>query len=271
MWHAENPGVVDASPGHVVHNQLDTSEILGSTWEWDPISIRLGYSYVLDWGDLAGDFVTLGARRRAWDTRARKPGEEFFAYYEVDDFDPETWKNEYPVSSFSRMTERDGAWMARILAHFTPELVEGLALSGRLTDPNRTAYLDHVLEGRLEKILERYLTRLSPITDVHVEGKSQVCGLDLVEWRGMREPGRFRYSARLVGGPPLAVERRGGGQVCVILRHVAPDGRPADDAPERYARVRIDDGVAAGPLVVHLYDLGPTRGFVLAGLERPEK
>jgi hypothetical protein len=34
--------------------------------------------------------------------------------------------------------------------------------------------------------------------------------------------------------------------------------------------VIIRDGVAAGPLVVHLYDLGATRGYRLAGLERPE-
>jgi hypothetical protein len=45
----------------------------------------------------------------------------------------------------------------------------------------------------------------------------------------------------------------------------------ADDAPARYVRVHLDDGVASGPLVVHLYDLGPKRGYRLAGLERPER
>jgi hypothetical protein len=34
--------------------------------------------------------------------------------------------------------------------------------------------------------------------------------------------------------------------------------------------VRIEDGVAKAPLVVHLYDLGPSRGYFLAGLERPD-
>ena len=270
MWRSENPSAPDASPGHVVHNQLDASEILGSTWDWDPISICLGTSYVFDWGDLASDFVTLGTRRRAWDTVRRTPGEEFFAYYNVEDFDPAGWKNEYPVSAFSRMTERDGAWMARILARFTPEVVEGLTLSGQLSDPKKTLYLHSVLEGRLEKILERYLTRLSPITDVHVEGSSRLCGVDLVEWRGMRAPEQFQYRARFVDGPGLPVERRPGGQVCVSLPHVAADGGSADDARERYVRVRLDDGVASGPLVAHLYDLGPTRGFVLAGIKRQE-
>jgi hypothetical protein len=34
--------------------------------------------------------------------------------------------------------------------------------------------------------------------------------------------------------------------------------------------VTIADGVASGALVAQLYDLGPTRGYRLAGLERPE-
>lgn len=45
----------------------------------------------------------------------------------------------------------------------------------------------------------------------------------------------------------------------------APDGDPS-----RYVRVRVDDGVAPGPLVAHLYNLGPIRGFRLVGLERPD-
>lgn len=55
------------------------------------------------------------------------------------------------------------------------------------------------------------------------------------------------------------------------MPHVAADGGSPDDAPERYLRVALTDGVARGPLVAHLYDLGPTRGFRLVGLERPER
>ena len=55
------------------------------------------------------------------------------------------------------------------------------------------------------------------------------------------------------------------------LPHVAPDGTTADDAPSRYVRVRVEDGVARGPLVAHLYDLGPSRGYRLVGVERPDR
>jgi hypothetical protein len=270
MWIAEHPSTPDSSPGHVVHNQIDASEILGAGWGEPQIDVRLGHSYVADWGDIAADFVTLGARTRTWDTVQRTPGEEFFGYFNVRDFDPEGWKNEYPVSSFSRMTERDGAWMARILARFTPEMVGALVQSGHLTDTTKAAYLERVLEGRLEKILERYLTRLSPVTDAHVEGGDRLCGVDLAELRGLRASEQFRYGARFVGGRPLVIERRTGGAVCISLPHVAADQGAADDAPARYVRVRLEDGVATGPLVAHLYDLGPKRGYVLVGLERNE-
>jgi hypothetical protein len=57
----------------------------------------------------------------------------------------------------------------------------------------------------------------------------------------------------------------------VDLPHLAPDGLTADDAATRYVRVRIEDRVESGPLVAHLYDLGPTRGYRLVGIERPER
>lgn len=269
MWLADRDPPA-GSPGRVIHYQIDTSEALGSLWDWEPISVRLGRSYVLDWSDMGADFVTLGARRRPWDGLRPVPGQDFFAYFDVEHFDPEAWKNEYPVASFSRMTERDGAWMARVLARFTPEMVQALARSARFSDPRRTAYLAQVLEGRLEKILGRYLTRLSPLTDVRVDASGQVCAVDIAERRGLRSPERFHYTARQGGGGWLPVERHAGGEVCVQLSHVAADGGDPDDAPRRYLRVRLDDGVARGPLVIHLYDLGPRRGHVIAGLERPE-
>ena len=54
----------DASPGHVVHYYLDTSDCLGSLWAWEEITRRLGYSYIADWGEMARDLVTLGIPTR---------------------------------------------------------------------------------------------------------------------------------------------------------------------------------------------------------------
>jgi hypothetical protein len=267
-WIVDHQGQPDASPGHVIHNLIDTSEAFGSDYDDEDINRRIGFTYMWDWADIGADFITLGARTNTWDTVQTVPGREMFFYYNVKDFVPERWKTVYPIAAYSRMTERDAAWMARLLARFTPDVVASFARMADYTDPGDTAYLQAVLDGRLEKVLERYLTRLSPIANLHVEGGHEVCGIDLAEWRRLREPAQFRYTARIVGGGSVPVERRAGGELCVALPHVAGVG--PDDDGSRYVRVRIEDGVALHPLVVHLYDLGPSRGYRLAGLERPD-
>jgi hypothetical protein len=260
----------DGSPGHVLHYYLDTSDCLGSEWAWEEISRRLGYSYIADWGDMARDLVTLGIPERPWDTVRRKPGMESFAFFDVAHFEPEGWKNEYPNAAFSRMTERDGAWMARILARLTPEDVVALGRMSKFTDSRKTDYLVQVLQGRLDRILQRYLTRLSPLADVRVEGRSdRLCAEDLARTRRLRPDAAFRFAARTSTGAELPVSSQADGRVCLALPRVAPDGGPPDDAASRYVSVSWSDGVA-GPLVAHLYDLGPARGYRLAGLERPE-
>jgi hypothetical protein len=260
----------DGSPGHVVHYYLDTSDCLGSWWPMEPISRRLGYSYIGDWGDMAQAFVTLGIPLHPWDRVRRAPGMEIFGYFNVENFDPDQWKNEYPNAAFSRMTERDGAWMARILARFTPDLVETLGQMGKFSDPKKTAYLTSVLEGRLDKILRRYLARLSPLTDVHVDSDARLCATDLARVRRVAEPDRFKYVAHATSGATLPITSKDDGSLCVQLPQIAAVGGAADGDALRYVTVRIDDGFAAGPLLVHLYDLGASRGYRLVGLERPE-
>ncbi len=58
--------------------------------------------------------------------------------------------------------------------------------------------------------------------------------------------------------------------VCVSLAHHSPDGGPAEADGSRYVVVDLANGVAQGVLRAHLYDLGPKRGFVLVGIERPD-
>lgn len=259
VWMADDARVSDSSPGHVLHYQLDMSESLGGEWAWDSISRRLGHSYIIDYGDISIDLLTLGIRTSSWDRVERIPGHEIFGYFDVNNFVPEDWKAEYPNAAFSRMSERDGAWMARILARFTPEMVHALAEAGDFTDPSNATHLATVLQGRLERIVERYLTRLSPIANVRVQG-DQVCAVDLAERRKLRPPSQFRHRARLADGAELAVTKREGGALCVALPH-------RGDA--QVLRILVDDGVARGSLAVHVHDLGG-RGFQLVGLERPE-
>jgi hypothetical protein len=262
-----------SSPGYVRHYYLDTSDSLGSEWDWDGISRRIGHSYYLDFGDVMTDFLTLGIVHRPWDRAEREKGREKFGYFSAKDFDPATWKAGYPNPAFSRMSERDGAWMARIIARFTDDDVRAIVETGRFTDPEDAKYLLGIMLERQRLILARYLTRLSPLADVRREPDGSICTTDLARLRGVLPAERFQYrAAERSGGKrkALPVIASANGKVCLAPpASVTSDGGPAPDAAERLVVFEIDNGTGAGPLEIHAYDLGPTRGVQIVGVRRP--
>lgn len=264
-WIASDPEHRDSSPGYVRHYYLDTSDCFGSEWAWDGASRRLGRSYLLDWGDITADFLTLGIPTRSWECVQRKPGFEMFGYFNGDDFEPDGWKNEYPNPAFSAATERDNAWMARILSRFDRADIDALVTLGQFSKPEYTVYLADVLERRLERIAERYLLRLSPLADLAIEG-DELCATDLARRRSVRPAAAFRYSAWLRRGDArraLTVRVGPRGRVCVALG-------AHDAAADPYAVLTLRNGAARYALRAHVYDQG-ARGFRLLGLERPEE
>jgi hypothetical protein len=190
------------------------------------------------------------------------------------EFDPEGWKNEYPNPAFSRATERDNAWMARILARFDRDDVDELVGLGQFTKAEHAEYLADVLEERLELILERYLLRLSPLADLVVYEGNHLCAVDLARRRLLREPEVFQYSATWHASgadQSLSVETGEDGLLCMKLPPVAAAEGAAPDAPERYVVVTIANGVARYPLRAYFYDLGAKGGYRLVGIERRQE
>jgi hypothetical protein len=269
-WMADNPGS-PASAGFVRHWYIDLGDCFGSEWAEDGISRRLGKSYVLDFGHIAADFASLGAIERPWERAQRTPGFESFGYFSARDFDPDTWRGEYPNPAFGRMTERDAAWAARIISRFTPEHVRAAVHTGDFTDPRHAAYLTDVLLKRQQILLRRYFSKLSPLSDVRVEGR-RVCASDLAKRSTNQDPYSFRYTARMsragaspTQAPVIPIEH---GEVCIDLGPPALDASLPLNAAERYVVLRVNNGVAKGPLLIHLYDLG-TFGLRIVALERP--
>jgi hypothetical protein len=259
-------------PGHVVHYIIDMGDSFGSAWVTDGFSRRLGSAYLLDFPYLAEDFITLGAIERPWERARRTAG--VFNYFSARDFDPELWRNEYPNAAFSRMTEADGAWATRLIARFDDELVAALVSVGKY-DAESSRYLTETLIARRNIILRRYLARLSPIADVRVE-QDTLLGVDLARRTHVvpNESTTLRATLyrtdRYACAGSAAVRWLPDATLSVALPHQTPDGGAPDDDPSRYLVIDISNGYAPGPLRAHLYDLGPTRGFRLVGLERPE-
>ncbi|HEY3586840.1 MAG TPA: hypothetical protein VGK85_06800, partial [Myxococcaceae bacterium] len=221
---------------------------------------RLGYAYYFDVGIIGRDFINLGLRQEPWDRAHFGPTGETLGYFDDADFVPEEWKSGYPNPAFARMTERDAAWMARILARFTDERIDLLLGEARADTPLVRSELLRILKGRRDKILRRYLLRLSSFTDPVLEargGTRWLCVQDRAEEAGMGAPpdpwasvwSDSRQAVR------TRVERTPGG-VCAQVPPEGPD----------YVVVDVYTGrTGQGPARMHL------RSGELVGLERPEE
>jgi hypothetical protein len=258
-------------PGFVRHYIIDMGDCFGSQWAVDGISRRLGSSYIFDGSQIAEDFLSLGSQRRPWERVQLTGG--IFGYFSARDFEPEGWRGEYPNPAFMRMSEQDGAWMARILASFSDELVAAAVKVG-MYDTVSERYLTETLIARRQTILQRYLGRLSPITQV-VANTSGVCGVDLarlthtVPNEGLSFRAYIYRGPRLEAAPKVHFRQVPTPAVCLDIAHAAIAASVPPNDPERYVVVDITNGYAPGPLRLHLYDLGEQAGYQLAGIERP--
>jgi hypothetical protein len=119
-------------------------------------SPQTGGEYFVDWGVMAGSLVTLGMRRMAWE-RAVDPRMPSIGYIEAANFDPGTWRPDYPNPAFDERTLRDIRWGARIVAGFTDAHIRAAVEQAKYSDPRATEYLTRVLIERRDKIVARWL------------------------------------------------------------------------------------------------------------------
>jgi len=263
--------------GYVRHHVIDFGDSLGSLWSPPALGRRIGHSYYLDIPYVLEDWLTLGFIERPWDTARLGRSGRVFGYFSVERFEPERWRPGYPNPAFGRMQERDGAWMARIIARFSPEHLQALVATADLQDSFLEHELLRILTGRRERILRRYLLGLSPLTDPQLQRHAErvwLCLTDLVVSSGLLPAQARSYSARIFAGPSATAI--GATRVhahppsaCVELPAELPDdaGQPAYVIVDVWA-----DTYGAGPQPpsrLHLYRLGPF-DYRLVALERPD-
>jgi hypothetical protein len=270
VWLAADPSRPRSSPGIVRHYIMDTSDAIGQAPTRPELGGRMGHAYNFDLGQVVADFVSFGAIERPWDRAVHAPGREKFGFFSVRDFDPETWKTAYPNPAFLRMTERDAAWMARIIARFTRTELRAIAGAANFTDAGDADFITVVLDARRRVILERYLTRLSPLTDVRRLPDGQICAVDLARVHELFGADRFHYEIverTASGAVQLPSQVRADGTVCFMPRSLATGTAPDADPSHRVV-FRLRNGTGAGPLEIHAYDLG-ARGMHIVGVQRP--
>lgn len=263
---------IETSPGrgYVRHYMIDFSDTLGITYTDELMARRFGHSGYVDFQSLAEDFVSFGLLDRPWNHAALGEAGSTLGYFALERFEPEHWRPGYPNPAYERMTERDAAWMARILARFGDAHVRALVARGHFSRSIVSSELTRILIGRRDRILERWLTRLSPLTEPTVarDGRT-VCFEDRAVSSGFRGASDRRYTARAWSLDPLRarsvalLDEPDG--VCVAL---SPD--PAGDASYLVLDVvaASRDAETTLPIRVHLYERGGQ--LTVAGLERLE-
>jgi len=254
--------------GYIQHYVLDAGDSFGIIWpESHAMSRRLGQSHYLDVEHVFGDLLTLGLVNREWDESVAPERHPIFGYFEVDRFDPDGWRNGYSNPAYQQRTERDAAWMARILARFGPQQLRAVVSSGQFSKQEYTDYLVRVLEGRRQKIMERFLTRVSPLSWPEVTD-GQLCLEDMIRTSGVRDQETRRYSAQDLAGTALTSQKTDEG-VCVTL----PD-RSGSGEDQPYIVVDVVASTVGrettAPARVHLYQLAAT-DYQIVGLERPDE
>jgi hypothetical protein len=168
------------------------------------------------------------------------------------------------------MTERDAAWMTRIVAEFSDQRLAALVKVGRLRDPSLERELVRILRGRRDRILARYLSRVSPLSHpvvVERDAGAELCLRDLAMSSHVVRP--RRHSAVVWsrdGSAPAAVSERPDGRVCAVLPR--PAARPELPA-YLVADVMIRGPGAPGAARIHLYYFGKSE-YRIVGLERPD-
>lgn len=264
--------------GYVRHYMLDVGNTYGSVWEPPMLGRRIGHSYYFDVPYILEDFFTFGVIERPWDTLRFGPTGKVFGYYDVEHFDPDKFRPGYPNPAFVRKSERDSAWMARILARFTDDHLRAIVDKGDLP-PAHERRLLAVLVGRRDKILRRYLTRLSPLAWPalrQAEKSAELCLEDMALVGRVANPGRRLYGVRAFAGEELEPTAVSGKLtleddrfVCLTL----PAVRDASAKSPRYLIVDVFAGSQktdqALPARVHLYHLGGS-DYRIVGLERPD-
>lgn len=268
-WVETGPG----KAGYVRHYMIDFGDTLGILFQWDPLARRFGHSGYFDVPAMAADYFTLGLMDRPWHhARIGKGGREL-GYYDAHRFEPDAWEPGYPNPAFQRHTERDAAWMARIIARIDEDDIAALVRRGRWTQKIVASELERILVERRRLILERYLSRLSPLTWPKVNG-GEVCVQDLAVRTRIRAASVRNYAVQAWAGEALAATPMGAprvvdnvGGLCAPL----PALEGTAEAPEYLVvdfRADTAGDPEAGPLRLHFWAMGGTPKLV--GLERPE-
>lgn len=223
-------------PGYLRHYLIDFAATLGSG-TIRPHYPREGTEYNFDFWPSLARLLTLGFYTAGWEGREGEVIHPTIGWMQMEDFDPATWKANWPNEAFRNVLPRDGYWGAKLVAAFTDAHIAAAVDAGELPDRFAADTLADMLAFRRDRIVRHWYSRVTPIEAPAVRserGRLEVEFTDLAIASGLWEDDVTRYEARL-RHPARGIDARAG--------RVAAPGRTVQ-------RLELDlpAGAGTGPL-----------------------
>ncbi|MFA7001777.1 MAG: hypothetical protein WC352_06505 [Candidatus Omnitrophota bacterium] len=162
---------------------------------------EFGHENLIDYGQVAKSFVTLGLFDDPWQKRWESQGEKphpspAVGYFDNLYFEPGAFKTVFPNFAFKDMTRADAFWAAKIVKSFTNEDLRTMVGAGKLTDPKDAEYVTTTLLNRRDLLAKYWFSQASPLDDFQLKGE-KLTFTDLGVETGLWNPEGNQYSAEI--------------------------------------------------------------------------
>ncbi|MCG8424588.1 MAG: hypothetical protein MJE77_42385 [Proteobacteria bacterium] len=166
MW-AEDPR--DPKKHYVMHYLVDFGKALGvmgyfNHWTW------IGYAHRVDFSFMSRSFLTLGLWKRPWEDISTPPIRGL-GLYEVDSYEPGSWKANSPYWPLKDKDRFDAFWGAKILIRFTPEHLRAVVTEAKYSDPRAAEYMVRALIARQRKTARYWFQQVNPLDRFEVKAE----------------------------------------------------------------------------------------------------
>ncbi len=273
-------------PGYLRHYLIDFAATLGSG-TIRPHSPREGAEYNFDLWPSLGRIATLGFFNMGWEDRPYEVIDPSIGWMPVEDFDPGTWKANWPNKAFASVTPRDGYWGAKLVGSFTDEQLQAAVRAGRLPTQEAADTLATMLSVRRDRTVAHWYARVTPIEEVvarrvtgtapeseALEIRFRDLGLEAGVWGPDETVYRYRFQHAHRGLDQRGVRRLSATanepMLLIPLAGARPVEATSPSEPERLATLEIQaerPGANGRAAVVFLRWDGVEEGYRVTGLE----
>jgi len=250
--------VVENGRPVIKHYLIDFNSALGAA-HGGPKPPMFGHEYMIDYGETAKAFLSLGLWEKPWQKKWRVVDERPYespavGYFSNEGFDPESHKVQLPYETFRVLTKADGFWAAKIMKSFTDEDVRAMVKAGRYSNAEDEDYIAKTLIERRDMIARYWFSQTTPLDQFELSG-NVLRFRDLALHYGWGDPDAIDYTAEVFAGS----KRRKPDEILTSQepvfslnpRYISPNrtvelrirvSRRGDEDPSPYIKIILDEG-----------------------------